>query len=767
MSLSGFAIVGRPFALWPATLQVMPEGLLDAAFGKFFVGVRLSNTSTSAWPATEVRISARGRRILSNAGIAISDGWSSGDASAVGQNSTSEWVPVPSLAVAPAFQTVFFKLDTTVATVGMHVLELEIRDPSAPQVTLKAQCGLSIARTTISGPRQPFTSVCDQGTVAVSLDALTIDQQSFRSLLGRVRALTISAPQGTRTLAETERLRLRLKSLLCGQERDVCSVLADLNTTCALPTPPAPGPTPATGLSAAAVFSDQATTIADRVRISDGTVWSNHAVTFGNDGNVNANVVSGGDVQIGDRTHIQGNVSAAGLIKMTPTGGATISGSQSEHAPFASISIPTKTVSAGTSPFTVNSGQGTLASPIPIAPGNYSTVTLNSNCVVAFAAGTYQIGTLIINADVTLILNQTTTPSDVRVVTNLSFGDRLIVKPGTTPAGVVAQFYSSQTTEVRVGTDIASFPVALTVPAGTIHVYSRTTVTGSLAAKTVTFEPDVIVSRVPVDPVVGAGTSTLELLAYPTAVQYSVAYKDGYFGSTGPLAFAQMPWKALLASAVVQFELGLPASVSADLLAMADQAVVGNVKSATLNAPSTAPTSTPPSSQAGSVDAAVASLRGNRALGSPLFSYLDAAPGEANATTMGAAGTITTPGTYLTNADIDALIANPSTHGGLAMYKSGAGTGVTRGILSGLTPVLQRDDETGTLYFINQLVIVPDPNASPPPADGKVSGFGDSGAIWLQVGTNKILGLGHSVASGGAVVTRIQDVINALQIQFA
>lgn len=767
MSISGLSVVGRPFAIWPATLQVMPEGLLDTAFGKFFVGVRLSNVSTSVWPATEVRISARGRQILANAGVAISDGWASGDAAAIGQSAPNEWIPIPPLAVAPSYHTVFFKLDATAATVGVHVLELEVRDPSAPQTTLKGQCALSVAKTTCSGPRQPFHSVCDQGTLSASLDALTIDSQSFRSLLGRVRVLTTTAPQGTRTIADSERLRLRLKSLLCGRERDVCGVLSDLNTTCALPTPPPPGPTPATGLSAAAVLSDQATNLGDRVRISDGTVWSNHAVIIGNDGNVNADVVSGGDVQIGDRTHIQGNVSAAGVIKMTPGGGATISGSQSEHAPFASISIPTKTVSPGTGAVTVNSGQGSLTTPYPIAPGNYGTVTLNSNCVVALSAGTYQIGTLIINADVTMVLNQTTTPIDVRVKSSLSFGDRLIFKSGTTPAGVVAQFYSDQTSEVRVGTDIVSFPIGLTAPAGTIHVYSRTTVTGSMAAKTVTFEPDVSLSRAPVDAVVGGGTSTLELLAYPCGIEYSVAYKDGYFGSTGPLALAQMPWKALLASVVLQLELGLPGAVSSELLSLADQAVVGSVKSAVLNAPSTAPTSTPPSSQAGSVDAAVAALRGNRALGFPLFSYLDAMPGEANDTTMGSAGVITTPGTYLTNSEIDALLANPSANGGLSVYKSGAGTGVTRGILSGLMPVLQRDDESGTLYFINQLIVVPDPNSPPPPAEGKVAGLGDSGALWLQVGTKKIVGLGHSVGSGGAVVTRIQDVINALQIQFA
>src|SRR4051794_12760301 len=98
MALAGFAVLGRPFGVWPATLQVMPEGILDAGFGKLFVGVRISNWSGTAWPATEVRLSARCRRILSVAKIAISDGWAVSDGAVVGQSNTTEWVPLPALA---------------------------------------------------------------------------------------------------------------------------------------------------------------------------------------------------------------------------------------------------------------------------------------------------------------------------------------------------------------------------------------------------------------------------------------------------------------------------------------------------------------------------------------------------------------------------------------------------------------------------------------------------------------------------------------------
>src|ERR1043165_4440847 len=131
MAIAGLTIVGRPFGLWPATLQMMPEGLLDVGFGRFFLGVRISNASGQAWPATEVRISPRGRRIVATAGIVVSDGWAGADADAVAQSAAGEWIPVPTL-TAGAIQTVFFKLDVSKATSGLHLLELELRDPTVP-----------------------------------------------------------------------------------------------------------------------------------------------------------------------------------------------------------------------------------------------------------------------------------------------------------------------------------------------------------------------------------------------------------------------------------------------------------------------------------------------------------------------------------------------------------------------------------------------------------------------------------------------------------
>jgi hypothetical protein len=768
MAIGGLTIVGRPYGVWPATLQVMPEGILDTAFGRFFVGIRVSNTSAQAWPATEVRLSPRGRRILGAAGMSIGDGWSTRDAAAVAQTAPSEWIPLAALA-AGAVTTVFFKLDTTAATPGTHPFELELRDPQATSVVLRGSAPLLVSRTVAHGTQRSFVSTCEQGTLTTAVTGLTVDQEGFRRAVARARAQASTPAPGVRTPAETERLRGRLRAVLCGDEPDVCSVLADLTGSCAIPTAPPPGPPPVTGPGALAIFSDQSTSLADRTKIADGSIGSNHTINIGNDSVINADINAGGNVVLGDRTRVQGNVTTAGTIQRGA--GVQITGAAREHGPFASMTIGTKPVSPGSDNVTVNSGQGTSVSPFVIPTGQHGTFTINSNNVISMSAGTYQYVALIINADVELRINQTAGVVDFRVQSNLQFGDKLklvITQPASGP--LTPLFYSNQVStasgqnEARIGNDILSALISVTVPQGSLHVGSRVNLAGVLAAKFVNVDPDTGVARVPADDWLGGGASGLELLGYPTGLDYVVAYKNGYTGNPGPQAFGRVPWKGLVANAALLFDLGIPGGVAADLVATADRAVVGTVKNGLINAPATAP-APPPSSQAGSVDAAVAVVRGNRSLGFPLFSYLDAQPGEANASPVSAlGGTIPTPGTFLTNADIDALIASGN-QANLKVYKSGAGTGVTRGILSALTPLIARDDENGTLFFVNQLVIVPDAQA--PAAGGKPFGAGDSGALWIQSSTNKVVGLAHGVGSTGALASRIQDVVNALAIQIA
>src|SRR6476646_3458918 len=212
MAISNLSIVGRPFALWPATLQLMPGGVLDAGFGRFFVGVTLQNNSATAWPATEVHLTTRGRQILAAAGITVGDGLSVGDGAALGQTASGEWISIPALA-ANATRVVFFKLDVSKAAAGSHTLEIEVRDPLVPATLLKATAPLFVSRTAMSGTQRAFSSTCARGTLTASLSAVSMDQELFRRILGRARASAGIPPGDGRTPAETERVRQRLKAV--------------------------------------------------------------------------------------------------------------------------------------------------------------------------------------------------------------------------------------------------------------------------------------------------------------------------------------------------------------------------------------------------------------------------------------------------------------------------------------------------------------------------------------------------------------------------
>jgi hypothetical protein len=212
MALAGFTLLSRPFAIWPGTLQLMPAGILDAGFNRFFVGVLLSNGSTLPWPATEVHVSARGAATLAAAGITVENDWSDNDAAAVGQSTSSEWISVPALAAGGSY-AIYLKMDVRNATTGRHLLDLELREAAAHASTARASAPLLVTRTACHGSRRTFTSICDDGTLTAAVSSVSLDQEVFRRVLKKARDLAGLSSLGYRTPAETERLRRRLRDV--------------------------------------------------------------------------------------------------------------------------------------------------------------------------------------------------------------------------------------------------------------------------------------------------------------------------------------------------------------------------------------------------------------------------------------------------------------------------------------------------------------------------------------------------------------------------
>jgi hypothetical protein len=267
----------------------------------------------------------------------------------------------------------------------------------------------------------------------------------------------------------------------------------------------------------------------------------------------------------------------------------------------------------------------------------------------------------------------------------------------------------------------------------------------------------------------------LSFFLWPTKIDYTVAYRVPFSGQFGPIPFEDPWWKAILIVIAIILTLAAWASSTADLANRGDSVSIGFLTASVLNSLNAEQPVDPLSTDPGTVDAAVVTLVGNRDLTPAVFTELDAQSGEFFTATPIVAldGTIDTPGTFLTNAQIDAIFQNladnptdPAAQAAVRAYKSGARSGLGLGVMmSSLVAQFPRlTDDGGVIWMLNQLSFVQDADTT-----DSLSCSGDSGSLWFQQGTNAVIGLNHagndSGASAGAC--RIEDVINQLSIRFA
>ena len=269
------------------------------------------------------------------------------------------------------------------------------------------------------------------------------------------------------------------------------------------------------------------------------------------------------------------------------------------------------------------------------------------------------------------------------------------------------------------------------------------------------------------------GDPGLGFFAWPSVVDYAIDYHPPFAGQFGPIPFDDPWWKVLLIIIAIILSLAAGASSVADLANHSDDVVIGTLTRSILNAQSAEPAVQPLPDDPGSIDAAVVTLNGDRALTTAVFSTLDAQSGEFYTTTPIVAldSRIDTPGTILTNAQINTIFQNladnpadPAAQAAVRAYKTGARSGVALGVLSSLDPVAPRNDDGTTVYFLNQVVFTQDGDTT-----DALSCPGDSGSLWFQQGTNAVIALNHASPGTGlsATACRIEDVMTQLGIRFA
>jgi hypothetical protein len=232
---------------------------------------------------------------------------------------------------------------------------------------------------------------------------------------------------------------------------------------------------------------------------------------------------------------------------------------------------------------------------------------------------------------------------------------------------------------------------------------------------------------------------------FPTKFSYQVVPRMPFGGQHGPIPYDDPWWKVLLLIIAVLLFAAAALSEATDVAYHDEDLVIGQLGR----------------SQQTDVDAALCVLDTDRA--TSFLQVLDAQSNEDNQNVENALdGQITFTNQIMPRAEAIALINNPATPvEQLRVFKSGATTGLTHGLMTGFTsaPFTRNDD--GTQFNISQLVIGPDP------AFGEnVSQPGDSGLVWVHRATGRPVALHHSGRDNpdSAITSFLEDVASRLSI---
>ena len=224
----------RPYAVRPGDLFEMPDGIFEAAFGTYYMAVRVVNR----WglPFTEdhvLDISAASRAELAMRGIQVIDGWSGAELAALGQRQNGTGAVLGPL-VPGAARTVYFKVNVTNAAPRKHQVEFICRnlagmaDPNHPARRVRKQ--IFVSRITLDSAAGEVVAQVQEGTLRFKLKELAIDMKNGRK--GRHRCPP-SRPRRPDP-ATVDTLRQTLQALLDGKRVDPCVIQRLLACYCAL-----------------------------------------------------------------------------------------------------------------------------------------------------------------------------------------------------------------------------------------------------------------------------------------------------------------------------------------------------------------------------------------------------------------------------------------------------------------------------------------------------------------------------------------------------
>jgi hypothetical protein len=231
--------------------------------------------------------------------------------------------------------------------------------------------------------------------------------------------------------------------------------------------------------------------LADRSAISGGNAAANGNMEFGCDSRMNGNIFGGANATLRDRAYVGGSVTLGGTL--TRQNQTTVTGAITQNASVPPIYIGVEGTPAGTTPITVANGQLKT-----LTPGSYGDVHVYSRARLTLQAGTYYFKSFILEPDVTVTANVASGSVAVKIAENCSIADRNTISLSGGTAPKLLKFYSNQTTQFRIGCNVA-FTGCITAPNAELIVNATklpdgtSRIKGAIQAKSIRLEPDVLI----------------------------------------------------------------------------------------------------------------------------------------------------------------------------------------------------------------------------------------------------------------------------------
>jgi hypothetical protein len=235
--------------------------------------------------------------------------------------------------------------------------------------------------------------------------------------------------------------------------------------------------------------------------------------------------------------------------------------------------------------------------------------------------------------------------------------------------------------------------------------------------------------------------------SFPTRFDFTVTPRHPYTGQYGPIPFQDPWWKVLLLIIAAILLIAAALEHASDLAYHDEDLSIGTLERW----------------QRDDVDAALCLLNTDRALGTD--QVLDAQGDEDHRNPVTALdGLVTLVGPIMTRAEVEMILATtPASDPRRQVFKSGATTGLTHGLMRSFVP----DGHPEANWSIDQLSIDRDPAFNEP-----VSIPGDSGSVWVHTATRRPVALNHSgsVDADGnptgdqATASLLEDVFRVLNV---